>query len=651
MRISLRRLALGALMLAVTARADITISEGTNITVDVTDAGVHVIDLVGGLWLVPPGGGGAERLPNNLHPARQPRFDDTGRSIAYVAEQGQSTELWIYDLEAQSTRPVAAEFGTYDHPDWHPDGDRLVFAADADGDGLDIWELDIPTGLRWRLTHADGNETWPTWSDDGRDLLYVHHAGDSYTLMLRRFGQPDETLLESTEPLSAPTFRPDKSLVTVLRYAPDGLRVDMVILSQPRLVRTLLEDDDLFVGRIAWQDRHRMAYTAGGRVRERLFNSWTSRTVEFAARIEAPKLAPGGNVLARRLEVPSPPSRDLVVRAARLYDGLGRDYRNDVDILVSDGKIVAIESVQPRSGTTVVDLGDITIMPGLIDVFSALPQTVDDGDGARLLAFGVTTIVTDHVEADELDARWADPASPGPRVLRAQQLVADTDSPPWLFLLRGDRNTGEAFADATRRWQEAGIPVLADNWQVGLGAGASLVIGGSALPVSPTGRRYADLRVTNGASAVTVVSGLAHAGTEGLEDLFTRRQAAGLDAARTGVRRFASPSSLAPGQTQVVLGSAPGGLPPGVAQQAELRALVEAGLTPADAIKAATANAATALGLGLTAGRIAPGANANFILVLGDPLASIDDAANVIGVVMNGRFMSVGRLLDRLEAD
>jgi imidazolonepropionase-like amidohydrolase len=88
-----------------------------------------------------------------------------------------------------------------------------------------------------------------------------------------------------------------------------------------------------------------------------------------------------------------------------------------------------------------------------------------------------------------------------------------------------------------------------------------------------------------------------------------------------------------------------------VAQQAELRALVEAGLTPADAIKAATANAATALGLGLTAGRIAPGANANFILVLGDPLASIDDAANVIGVVMNGRFMSVGRLLDRLEAD
>jgi hypothetical protein len=340
-----------------------------------------------------------------------------------------------------------------------------------------------------------------------------------------------------------------------------------------------------------------------------------------------------------------------VVRAARLFDGLGTGYRTDVDILVSDGKIVAIEDARPDRDSTLIELGDITVMPGLIDVFSSLPRAVDDAVGARLLGFGVTTVVTSHVEAEALDARWTGPDAPGPRVLSARPLVTDTESPPWLFLLRGDRNTGESFADATRRWQEAGIPVLADNWQVGLGAGASLVIGGNALPVSPTGRRYADLKVTNGASAVTVVSGLAHAGTDGLDDLFGRRQAAGLDSARAGIRRFASPSSLAPGQTQVVLGSAPSGLPPGIAQQAELRALVEAGLTPADAIRAATANAAAALGLGLTVGRIAPGANADFILVLGDPLGSIEDAANVIGVVMNGRFMSVGRLMDRLDAD
>jgi imidazolonepropionase-like amidohydrolase len=61
-------------------------------------------------------------------------------------------------------------------------------------------------------------------------------------------------------------------------------------------------------------------------------------------------------------------------------------------------------------------------------------------------------------------------------------------------------------------------------------------------------------------------------------------------------------------------------------------------------------DAASALGLGLTLGRIATGAEANFVLVNGDPLASIDDAARLVGVVQNGRFMSLGRLLDNVDA-
>ena len=80
-----------------------------------------------------------------------------------------------------------------------------------------------------------------------------------------------------------------------------------------------------------------------------------------------------------------------------------------------------------------------------------------------------------------------------------------------------------------------------------------------------------------------------------------------------------------------------------------MRALVDGGLDPVDAIRAATVDAATALGLGLSTGRVATGAVANFILVLGDPLNEINDVANVVGVVQNGRFMSLGRLVDAIS--
>jgi imidazolonepropionase-like amidohydrolase len=157
--------------------------------------------------------------------------------------------------------------------------------------------------------------------------------------------------------------------------------------------------------------------------------------------------------------------------------------------------------------------------------------------------------------------------------------------------------------------------------------------------------------VADGAAGVTIVSALAHAGTRNLDALFVQRQAAGLGDWQTQVRRYASSARLAPGRGPVVLGSAPSGLPPGIAQHAELRALVEAGLGPFEALRAATVDAASALGLGLTLGRIATGAEANFLLIQGDPLASIEDAAKLVGVVQNGRFVSLSRLLDNVDAN
>jgi adenine deaminase len=99
----------------------------------------------------------------------------------------------------------------------------------------------------------------------------------------------------------------------------------------------------------------------------------------------------------------------------------------------------------------------------------------------------------------------------------------------------------------------------------------------------------------------------------------------------------------------VVLGSKPSGLPAGVGLHAEFRALTAAGLSPEQALRAAGVNAAAALGLGLQLGRIAVGSLADLVIVDGDPLADIDDALNVVGVVRNGRFFSTIGLIDRIR--
>lgn len=101
----------------------------------------------------------------------------------------------------------------------------------------------------------------------------------------------------------------------------------------------------------------------------------------------------------------------------------------------------------------------------------------------------------------------------------------------------------------------------------------------------------------------------------------------------------------------MIAGSKPSGLPPGIALQAELRALVDAGLTPAEALRSATYNAATALGVDATLGRIATGAIGDLIIVDGDPLRDVTSAANIVAVVKNGRFFSAIGLIEKARPE
>jgi len=75
----------------------------------------------------------------------------------------------------------------------------------------------------------------------------------------------------------------------------------------------------------------------------------------------------------------------------------------------------------------------------------------------------------------------------------------------------------------------------------------------------------------------------------------------------------------------------------------ELRNLVEVGLTPAEAIAAATSVAAKHLGLPTKLGSVVPGKWADIIAVGGDPLADITAMADVYLVIADGQV-----LLDRL---
>lgn len=89
--------------------------------------------------------------------------------------------------------------------------------------------------------------------------------------------------------------------------------------------------------------------------------------------------------------------------------------------------------------------------------------------------------------------------------------------------------------------------------------------------------------------------------------------------------------------------------PPGFSLHDEIDMLVEAGLTPAEALRAATINCAN-LFPSLNAGAVAPGKRADLVLLNGNPLTDIRNAHDIHAVVLRGRVLNRAAL-DRALAD
>ena len=92
---------------------------------------------------------------------------------------------------------------------------------------------------------------------------------------------------------------------------------------------------------------------------------------------------------------------------------------------------------------------------------------------------------------------------------------------------------------------------------------------------------------------------------------------------------------------------------PGFSLHDELELLVESGLKPLDALRAATLNPARFLGKDQDYGTVEPGKVADLVLLDADPLRAIDNTRRIHAVVVDGRLLdrtALDRLLARAEA-
>ena len=373
----------------------------------------------------------------------------------------------------------------------------------------------------------------------------------------------------------------------------------------------------------------------------------------------------------------------IAYRAARAFDGFSEQIIEDVAVLVDDGLIVSIEPAGSLpSGGEVVDLGDATLLPGLIDAHvhlvwsaSAEPHEVVQQESRALTALrcannaalhlraGITTI-RDVGATDGLSIAVARAVElgvlPGPRVIAAGRAIAMTGGHGW-FLGR-EADGAEAVRHAVRSEIKAGatcIKLMASGGVYGHAeepGAPQLTVEEMRAGVEEAHK--AGQKVAAHAYSVAAIENALEAGVDSIEhgsfidrDTAGRMRESGTYLVPTmSVYRAMSekgPEIGAPEYIQrktaevleasreafrlalevgvpVAAGTDCGapGHPHGTLPE-ELMLMVESGVSPMQALRFGTSAAADLLGLGDEMGSLAPGKRADLLVVDGDPTSEI----------------------------
>lgn len=150
-------------------------SDGTKIAFSSARSGHNEI------WVSDDSGGRLRQVTSfgsDTSPCWNPK---TNAQIAFVSGRTGEPQIYIMDQDGSNVQRMT-DGGYAVSPSWSPNGDLLTFSwnrkyGPGDPGGEDIYVFQIAT-MRWlQATHESGSNDFPSWSPDGRHIVFERTIG------------------------------------------------------------------------------------------------------------------------------------------------------------------------------------------------------------------------------------------------------------------------------------------------------------------------------------------------------------------------------------------------------------------------------------------------------------------------------------------
>ena len=170
------------------------------------------------VYLVNSNGTGATALTSSTALDDDPAWSPNGSRLVFSSERDGDREIYVMNANGSNPVRITNSAGVDERPAWAPDGSRIAFVSKRDGNA-EIYVMNADGTGQTRLTNSPSEDTDPAWSPDGRKIAFAS----------RRSGVPNIHVMEGdgTAPVQL-SFDVEGSGSSQPSWAPDGSAIAYV---------------------------------------------------------------------------------------------------------------------------------------------------------------------------------------------------------------------------------------------------------------------------------------------------------------------------------------------------------------------------------------------------------------------------------------